>query len=57
VDPLSNLSLFEKFTNLAYLKDTNFSTIPELRWHLFRSKNFEGDKLPPTLGALKPHIL
>lgn len=54
---LCNLSLFEKFTNLAYLNNTNFPTIPELRCHLFRSKSFEGEKLPSTFGALKSHTL
>jgi len=32
-------------------------TIPELRWHLFTKHMAESDKLPPTIGALKQHIL
>ena len=31
-------------------------TIPKLRWHLFRTKNAEGENLPPTRGVLLPHI-
>ncbi|KAI4810921.1 hypothetical protein KUCAC02_013848, partial [Chaenocephalus aceratus] len=43
---------------LAYSpKGINIKTIPELRWHLFCKHRAEGDKLPPTLGVLKQHIL
>ena len=31
--------------------------LPALRWELFRSKNLEGEMLPPTRSALLPHIL
>ena len=31
-------------------------TIPSLWWELFRSKNLEGEMLPPTRAALLPHI-
>lgn len=31
-------------------------SIPALRWELFRSKNLEGEMLPPTRSALLPHI-
>ena len=31
--------------------------IPELRWHLFTNHMTESDRLPPTIGALKQHIL
>lgn len=33
------------------------TTIPTLRWDLFRSRNLEGEKLPPTRATLMPHIL
>ena len=36
--------------------DTYCTTLPELRWELFRSRNLEGEMLPPTLGSLLPHI-
>ena len=32
-------------------------TLPALRWELFRSKNLEGEMLPPTRGALLPHVM
>ena len=32
------------------------STIPALCWELFRSRNLEGEKLPPTISTLMPHI-
>ena len=32
-------------------------TLSELRWELFRTKNSEGEMLPPTLGALLPHTI
>ena len=38
-------------------KGINIKTIPELRWHLFCKHRAESDKLPPTPGALKQHIL
>ena len=37
--------------------DQNPENIPELRWHLFCKHMAEGDMLPPTLGALKQHVL
>ena len=33
------------------------TTLPSLRWELFRSKNLEGEMLPPTRATLLPHIL
>ena len=33
------------------------TTIPALRWELFRSRNLESEKLPPTRATLMPHIL
>ena len=31
--------------------------LPALRWELFRSRNLEGKKLPPSRATLMPHIL
>ncbi len=31
--------------------------LPSLRWDLFRTKNLEGEKLPPTRATLLPHIM
>ena len=52
------LKPLENFTCKGY-SDTSTSpdTVPSLRWHLFRSKNFEGENLPPTRAALLPHIV
>lgn len=56
-DPLSNLPAFEKFIGLVYAENYPSLSVPEVRWHQFRTKRFEGEKLPPTMGALKPHLL
>lgn len=44
----------EKFLCSLYAKGA--SDIPDTRWELFRSKNKEGEQLPPTRAALLPHI-
>ena len=41
---------FERFICLVYSNDTKFTHVKDLRWHLFRSQNFEGEKLPPTMA-------
>jgi len=46
----------EKFVCLVY-SSGGATTIPALRWELFRSRNLEGEKLPPTRATLMPHIL
>ena len=33
------------------------TTIQVLHWELFRSRNLEGEKLPPTRATLKPHVI
>jgi hypothetical protein len=46
-----------QFVCTAYRpKGIQFSSIRELRWHLFCKYMAESEKLPPTLGALKKHI-
>ena len=32
------------------------STLPALRWEMFRSRNLEGESLPPTRAAILPHV-
>lgn len=44
----------EKLLCSLYIKDV--ADIPDARWELFRSKNKEGEQLPPTRAALLPHI-
>ena len=46
----------ENFTCSVYYNEGP-STVPALRWELFRSRNLEGEKLPPTRATLMPHIL
>jgi len=47
-----------QFVYTAYRpKGIKLSSIPELRWHLFCKYMEESEKLPPTLGAFKQHIL
>lgn len=46
------------FVSAAYTsKGISIKTIPDLRWHLLWKQMAEIDKLPPTIGALKQHIL
>jgi len=54
VDMSENLQLtLAKFVCTAYRP----KGIPELCWHLFCKYMAESEKLPPTFGALKQHIL
>ena len=47
-----------KFVCSAYSpKGIDISYIPELGWHLFCKHMAESEKLTPTFGALKQHIL
>ena len=51
-------STLARFVCTAYCpKGLQISSIPELRWHLFCKYMAESEKLPPTMGALKQHIL
>ena len=45
----------ERFVCQVY-SSTGPTNLPALRWQLFRSKNLEGEMLPPTRAALLPHI-
>jgi hypothetical protein len=58
---LVNGELPEQVTGLEGFVCSVYSTsgprsLPALRWDLFRSKNLEGEMLPPTRGALLPHL-
>ena len=46
----------EKFVCSVY-SSGGATTTPALRWELFRSRNLESEKLPPTRATLMPHIL
>ena len=50
------LTLLESFTCMVYSKTSKSRKVGDLRWELFRTKNLEGEKLPPTLGALYPQV-
>lgn len=52
------LTTLASFVCAAYSpKGIYIKTIPELRWHLFCKQMAESDKLPPTVGALRQHVL
>src|SRR5690242_11984278 len=46
----------ERFVCQVY-SSSGSVTLPALRWQLFRSKNLEGEMLPPNRAALFPHIV
>ena len=41
-------SPLRRFVCRVYSIKSKWETLPEYRWELFRHKNLEGDKLPPT---------
>ena len=49
-------SILENFVCTVYAQTSTSNTVKELRWELFKCKNLEAEKLPPTLWALNPHI-
>lgn len=52
------ISTLASFVCAAYCpKSLQIQTIPEMRWYLFCKHMAESEKLPPTTGALKQHIL
>lgn len=54
IDKVSDV--LEGFVCDVYLKNSKYKTVQELIWELFKSKSLEAEKLPPTLGALIPHV-
>jgi len=49
----------EHFVCKVYSQQSTIDALPSLilRWTLFRKRNVEGEKLPPSRGTLLPHIL
>lgn len=52
----SEFSTLEEFVCKVYSCKGPYS-LPQLRWELFRSRNLEGEMLPPTRASLLPHII
>jgi hypothetical protein len=47
----------EKFVCRLYQPNTRIHRVAELRWHLFKRKKAQSEKLPPTQGAVHEAIL
>ena len=47
----------EQFVCQLYQPTGTLKTVKELRWSLFKAKQAESDRLPPTKGALRQAIL
>ena len=45
----------ETFVSLVYKAEGPF-TLPDLKWHRFKTKNLESENLPPTRATLLPRI-
>ena len=55
--PVSRVcAILEKFTCMVYAPKSSKRTLAELRWELFRLKEREGEKVPPTLSSFLPHL-
>ena len=51
------MASIEKFVCQLYLPKTEMCSVKELRWWLFRKKQAQSERLPPTQAALKQAIL
>ena len=51
------MALIEKFVCQLYVPRTDICTVKELRWWLFRKKQAQSERLPPTQDALSQAIL
>lgn len=51
------LCSIEKFICQLYVPNTSISEVAKLRWWLFRKKQAQSEKLPPTQDALKEAVL
>ena len=51
------IDAIEKFVCQLYLPKTTFTKVKDLRWWLFRKKQAQSERLPPTLAALHERIL
>ena len=49
--------LLEHFVCKVYFQVSTIDALSSLRWQLFRKKNLNGEKQPPTRGTLVLHIL
>ena len=46
----------ERFVCMAYSSSNGPLLLSSLRWEMFRSRNLQGELLPPTRATLLPHI-
>lgn len=53
----STVAGIEKLVCRLFLPKTRLSKVKDLRWLLFRKKQAESERLPPTLAALEEAIL
>ena len=51
------IKAIEKFVCELYVPNTSLTTVKELRWLLFRKKQAQSERLPPTRGALLQAVL
>lgn len=51
------MAAIEKFVCHLYLLKTTFTKVKELRWWLFRKKQAQSERLPPTQAVLHEAIL
>ena len=47
----------EEYVCQLYSSTTTANNVGKLRWQLFKRSQSEAEKLPPTIGALRHHIL
>jgi len=52
----AQVKALERFVCRVY-NPKGATTLPLLRWELFRSKNLKDEMLPPTRATLLPHII
>lgn len=53
----TSLVPLEAFVCKVYAPKIKIESIPMLRWELYRSRNLEGEKLPPTLATFFPRVM
>ena len=51
------MKAIEKFVCELYVPKTSLFTVKDLRWRLFRKKQAQSERLPPTQGALREAVL
>ena len=51
------MKAIEKFVCELYVPNTSLTTVKDLRWWLFRKKQAQSERLPPTQGALHQAVL